>query len=381
MPVNNYNPIVEGLINASGLAERIQRMTQARAAWDEEERRTKRREGLEDENRRLAAEDRNYALKERERKRTREDKATAYEDLERGIAMAHSPLLEQIAPGQTTRNVPVPQLPTESRMGGIPERGETLRGGHIPGAALLPRQIESPIESTVEHGGKRYAIRGRGEVEAETEATAIRRARAVTGEKLRQTAGVAAIQSAERNQPVDIPGVGMVPLSLGGAALGVVRGREANKAAGERGDKANAARVTAAGIAAGAREKAAAAKEAKDTNAPRRQALQTQIDALQKDANAIHAELTTAGAAMLPAEENNPARDIQRQRSAANLKGLREKVKGIEKMRDQLIAVKQTLEPAAGGAPAKYDPATGKLGGAGGGQRVLKYNPATGKLE
>jgi hypothetical protein len=356
MPVNNYNPIVEGLINAYGLSERIQRMTQARAAWDEEERRTRRREGLEDENRRLAAEDRNYALKERERKRTREDKATAYEDLERGIALTQSRALEELEPGQTTRK--------------LPDLGRDIYGS-----------VATPIGPTVEYEGRRFAQRPRREVEHETEADAIRRARALTGEKLRETAGAEAIREGARNRPVEIPGVGMVPLSLGGAALGVVRGREANKAATERGAAANVSREKAAGIRADAKEKGAATDPDK-ANRTRREDLQKQIDALQGQANEIHAQLTSEGAAMPALDKDDPDTAVKHQKSAAAIKGLKVKVKGVERLRDELIARKKKLEPAAGaGAPAKYDPATGKLGGAGGGQRVLKYNPATGKLE
>jgi hypothetical protein len=245
---NAYNPINEGLINAVGLADRIKSMALRQSEFEESKRRTRRNEGMQDEEMGWARQDRATAAGERTRRNAREDEADTLRKIQAHFGFATNPALQELDPGQTERTMPL-----------------NRPAGMSPLQALtIPNQITAPVGDTLDYGGHRYAIHGQEEMHSK----ALSDAQAMADMNLHNTAALEKIKNPEFS--INLPGMTApmsVPRTAAGAAINALSRAESDKQANKRSEDANASRERTAGIRAnkkGGGEKGLTEKQKRD---------------------------------------------------------------------------------------------------------------------
>lgn len=246
MPIQRFSAIQDGLQDGLILQQRIRNMQLQQAQQELQQR-------IFDENRQARARDdarldsdldlrrqvHGDTLARNAKVDKRQEEEDAYAHLARTLSLAQNPGLIPIGAGDETRRYDFQGVTDRDRLMGVPD------------------SVDVPVESSVEYGGKRFALRSQDEVESRGLATRLRGARA---------------EQEVKNPIVNIPGFGPIRLDLADNAITAVtagqnRTSRENTAAADRSSRERVASTREAGANARNASSVAATKENSKRNA------------------------------------------------------------------------------------------------------------------
>lgn len=337
MPINHYNPVLSGMMQAYELADRIR----TRAMQEAQFKRVQ-------ENDTYQRQQDTLQQKRQEQQDKRQQEQDALGEFKTRLALATIPEISEVMPGQDTRTVQMPIA-------------ESMRK-YFGGAEAQP--LDVPVEAPLEYKGKRYAVRGPEEMMASRikEQGILNNLAAVkagmeTRSRFEATAVPTPDTIAERLGMA--PGTLVAPGALGGLAS-AARPQAERAAYHTTDDSGNVWRVNGDGTkvslgkigksktarAAGGEGLTAAQKlTAARQETARRQALQKEHDDLDRQEQTIHTKRRAIGA-RLADKELEPA---QRAQLAAELAGLAEQAAVLNRQKKEKLAQKE-------GAAVNADP-------------------------
>jgi len=328
MPIDHYNPVLSGMMQAYELADRVR----TRAMQEAQFKRLQKQDVIQQ--------------KQFDAQQKRQQEQDTLNEFKTRLALATNPEIAEVAPGQETRTI---QMPIADSM-----------RKYFGGAQAQP--LDVPIDAPLEYQGKRYAVRGPEELMSRRlkEAEALNNVAAVKAgmeAAARLKASLVNVPPALRERLGMAPGEQAPYQALGGLASAA---RPAAERAPYRStdDSGNVTQVNPDGsrvslgkigksktVAAGASgeltgaQKLTAARQEK----ARRQALQKEHDDLDRQEQEIHTKRRTLGGRL---KDENLAKP-QREQLQAQVDALKEEAAVLNRQKKEKLAQKEGAAPAA----------------------------------